>query len=94
MRSIFVECREWFDRTYGNSYYSARVYMDGEHIFTTGLTYGYDFAYEDEVARELVRRNLPPEGMRDKSIRWAKDYGFHVYTVKYPAGKRELWAQA
>jgi hypothetical protein len=90
-KSIFVEAREWFDKSGGNSYYSAQVWIDGEHIFTTGLTYGYDSAYEYNVAAELAQLGYLPEEYNGKSIRRAKDLGIDVYTVIYDAPKRNLW---
>jgi hypothetical protein len=90
-RSIYVEAREWFDRANGNSYYSARVWVDGKHAFTTGMTYGYEFAFESEVTSDLIRLGYLPEMLDRRSVRWAKDLGLDVYTVRYNARKRDLW---
>jgi len=90
-RSIYVEAREWFDRVNGNSYYSARVWVDGKHAFTTGRSYGYDYQNEYDVANLLVELGYLPEEFGFRSVRWAKDLGLDVYTVKYNARKRDLW---
>jgi hypothetical protein len=31
-RSLFVEGREWFDKVNGNSYFSARIWVDGGQV--------------------------------------------------------------
>jgi hypothetical protein len=90
-RSIYVEAREWFDSTGGNSYYSARVWVDGKHAFTTGMNYGYDNQNEYDVTEILVRLGHLPKSLAGRSVRWAKDLGLDVYTVKYDARKRDLW---
>jgi len=90
-RSIYVEAREWFDSTGGNSYYSARVWVDGKHAFTTGLSYGYDNQNEYDVTDKLIELGYLPDSLAGRSVRWAKDLGLNVYTVKYDARKRDLW---
>lgn len=90
-RSIYIEAREWFDKENGNSYYSARVWVDGKHAFTTGLDYGYDNQNEYDVTAKLVELGYLPDSLAEKSIRWAKDLGLDVYTVKYATRKRDLW---
>lgn len=90
-RSIYVEAREWFDKVNGNSYYSARVFVDGKHVHTTGLSYGYDYQFEYDTARVLAERGYIPEAYGGRSIRWARELGLDVYTVKYDSKKRELW---
>jgi len=32
-----------------------------------------------------------PEMLDRRSVRWAKDLGLDVYTVRYNARKRDLW---
>jgi hypothetical protein len=93
-RSIFIEAREWFDKANGNSYYSAVVWVDNRHVFTTGMVYGYEFAYEYDATEKLIELGYLPESLAGKSIRWAKDLGLDVYTVKYDARKRDLWKAA
>jgi len=90
-RSIYVEAREWFDKSGGNSYYSARIYVDGQRVYTTGMSYGYDYQFEYDTARFLAERGYIPEGYGSRSIRWARELGLDVYTVKYDSKKRELW---
>lgn len=89
--SLFIECRKWHDTTYGNTYYSARMFVDGQHLYTTGPTYGYDYQYEYDISTELVARGYLPAGMAGRGIRWARDAGLHVYTSESQTKRRDLW---
>ena len=91
-QSIFVEAREWGD-TSGNTYYSARVHVGGEHVFTTGFSYGYGNQVEHDVCVRLVALGILPPVMSGRALSFARDHGFHVHTVKYQAKKRDLWEE-
>ena len=55
MKTIYLEARRWsFDRTYGNTYHSVAVYVDGEYVGASGMAYGYDNQFE-ETAADLLR---------------------------------------
>jgi hypothetical protein len=87
MQSIFIEAREWFDKTYGNSYFAGRVELDGELIAWLPFQYGYGDQYRHEALRELQKLNLVPAEARNL---WElKAAGFAVYSVKYPATKAD-----
>lgn len=87
MQSIFIEAREWFDKTGGNSYFSARISVDGELVGYLPLQYGYESAYEYEATKWLVANGYITE--RVAPLWQLKQDGVHVYTVKYPATKRD-----
>jgi hypothetical protein len=42
MNSVFIEAKEWFDKTYGNSYFAARIEVDGEEVARLPFQYGYE----------------------------------------------------
>lgn len=42
--NIHLSVRRWRDKTHGNSYFSARVYADGELIARLPFQYGYGSA--------------------------------------------------
>lgn len=87
MKSIFVEAREWFDKTGGNSYFAGRVEIDGELVAHMPFQYGYDDQYRYEALRELQKLNLVPAEARNL---WdLKAYGFTVYSVKYESKKAD-----
>ena len=90
-RSLFVECRTYFDKSGANSYYSAQVHSDGRHILTTGPTYGYDNQYDTDIVTDLVARGYLPAGMIGRRLWRARDAGIDVYVSVYPAHRRQLW---
>lgn len=50
--------KRWFDKTYGNTYCSSRVYINGELSFKVPWTYGYGNYYEQKALEELEKRGL------------------------------------
>jgi len=54
-RSLFVEARIWPDRINGNTYFSARIWVDGHIVATLPFQYGYGNQYLYEANEELVR---------------------------------------
>ena len=55
-KSLFIEGRLWFDKTYGNTYFSNRVWVDGKIAFTMGMEYGYEEQYAYRAIQELHAR--------------------------------------
>ena len=49
---MHVEARRWFQRTYGNTYHTVRVWKDGE-VLTSGVTYGYGEHFWHTVGKML-----------------------------------------
>ena len=44
-QSITVQGRRWFQRTYGNTYHTVRVLVDGREVFQSEKQYGYGEQY-------------------------------------------------
>ena len=57
IKSIRVTAKEWFDKANGNSYFSAKVTIDGPLGYSKTLTvpfqYGYGTQYEVESFRAI-----------------------------------------
>ena len=62
IRTIDIQAKEWFDKTYGNSYFSAIVTinygMDDEITVPLHFQYGYGDTYRHIAFRELQKRDL------------------------------------
>lgn len=62
VKTIDIQAREWFDRTYGNSYFSAIVtinyQMENESQIKLDFQYGYGDHYRYE-AIEAVKKQFP-----------------------------------
>ena len=90
--SIFVEIREYFDKSNGNSYFSARIHIDGEVVFTMPMEYGYGDHGQHQAMKEIVKRGYLPELEPYKAFTWAlRDLGVIYYSTKCKVLKRELF---
>ena len=55
-RSVFVDARLWVDKSGGNTYHAARVWVDGKCAGVAKFQFGYEYAYLEsalETLREL-----------------------------------------
>jgi hypothetical protein len=46
VQNIVVVGRRWFERTNGNTYHSAEIYVNGHMVHKIGFTYGYGNQFE------------------------------------------------
>lgn len=86
-RSIFVEAREHTD-TNGNSYFSARIEVDGRVIGHLPFQYGYGTQFEHEAIKALEIAGYLPKGERVSTAWNLRQFGIDFYAVKVPAGYR------
>lgn len=89
MQSIFIEAREWFDKTGGNSYFSARISVNGEIVGYLPFQYGYESQYLTNAAHWLHLNGYITPEQKARSLHRLKDIGVDFYCVKYPATKAE-----
>ena len=53
---ITIIGRRWFDKKYGNTYFSSRIYVDGGLVKTIPMSYGYGDQYE-QVSLDWLKTN-------------------------------------
>jgi hypothetical protein len=62
VKTIDVNCKEWFDRINGNSYFAGQVTinfgMKTQKSFTMPFQYGYSSQYEHEAQLTLKRNKV------------------------------------
>jgi len=87
MSSMFIECREWRDKTYGNTYFSNRIWVDGEIVAVNTMTYGYGDQYVWAAIKTLHDLGYDAPSAPTE----ARLMGVAVYTTRYRVTKRELW---
>jgi hypothetical protein len=49
INSVFLSTKRYLDKTYGNTYYNTRLFIDGVEQFRSGFTYGYGSADQNEA---------------------------------------------
>jgi hypothetical protein len=90
MNSVFVEAKEWFDKTGGNSYFAARIEIDGKEVARLPFQYGYESFYQYEALKRLQAMGLVSQEAR--SLWDLKAQGLTIYTTKSTALLREVKA--
>jgi len=60
VRSITVIGRRWFDKTYGNTYHSASIMVNGECVHKIPFSYGYENQYEWNARMWLAENGFLP----------------------------------
>lgn len=58
---ITIKARRWFDKVYGNTYFSCRIYKDGGLIKVIPMQYGYGNHFEDKAIEYLKETKLLPD---------------------------------
>lgn len=66
MQNIHISGRRWFQRTYGNTYFSARAWIDGEPAALIDFAYGYGDHYKDEMLTALECNDKIPPRLEDQ----------------------------
>ena len=52
---IIIDGRRWFQKTYGNTYHSVSVTVDGVSLGNSGQHYGYGEHYRQTAAEMLIK---------------------------------------
>jgi hypothetical protein len=58
-QTIHIEGRRWFQRTYGNTYHSVRIFRDGEQVAYLPFQYGYGEQYLQTAFDWLAANGMP-----------------------------------
>lgn len=58
MESITITGRRWFQKSYGNTYCTAEIWVDDKHIVKTEPQYGYDDHFKTIAMDELVKLGI------------------------------------
>ena len=94
IKSMFIECREWFDKVNGNSYFSARVWVNGKWEITLPFQYGYEDHFKSVAVRALVEKGFFPKELETRAL-WviANELKFDCYTSKAYTTKKEMFKE-
>lgn len=60
MRSLYIETLAWRDKTYGNTYFSSRIWVDGKLKATLPFQYGYERMDEHKALEHLLAHGILP----------------------------------
>lgn len=88
-RSVFIQGREWTDKTYGNTYFCAFVHVDGKIVAELPFQYGYGDQYIHEAQKTLQQMGYIPEGKNH--IRYQLDLlGVDFYSSMQQVKKNQM----
>ena len=96
MKSILITGRRWFEKTNGNTYFSAKAYIDGIDVSKIEFEYGYGDQYLYEMFYQLEKEGLIPkfrnsEGYSPSPRIWCQENGIELlYDVADVDRKRDL----
>lgn len=83
-KEIEIWGRRWFSRTYGNTYFTARIYVDGQLVHTMPEEYGYGNHYLDRSFEWLEENGYVPMRPRgagnvpEPPWRWCEQHGIRL----------------
>jgi len=88
LKSIFIESRAYFDKSGGNTYFSARISVDGKLVGVLPLQYGYGSQFETEALKWLQDNDIVD---RELTNLWKlqNEFGVNLYTVQYWTTKKD-----
>lgn len=68
-KQVTILGKRWFDKVNGNTYHSARIFINGELVHTIGMTYGYGSQYEQNAILWLTENGHIDKGLMRFEIR-------------------------
>lgn len=81
INTMKIEGKRWFQRSYGNTYHTVKVFVNGE-VLKSEITYGYGSHYL-QTAAELLKENgydIPEDN--GKAYAYVIDFPHTVEDVK------------
>lgn len=75
-RMLELTGKRWFQKSYGNTYFTARAVLDGEVIAECPRQYGYGDQWKQELIREIeASGKLTPRNQNELAREWAERIG-------------------
>lgn len=90
MKSVFIHGKTWFDKSYGNSYFSARVFVDGNEVARLPFQYGYGDHYIEMAQKKLGELGLLTNSRMTSLRRVLEQDAAVLYTVLEQSRKRDV----
>lgn len=96
VKSITIIGRRWFQKSYGNTYHTCRVLVNGEQVYESPEEYGYGDQYVETGCQWLekygyMNRKKYDNGGHEQPRIWAERNGIKFdYSVTDVARERDL----
>lgn len=90
MQSITVIGRRWFQKSYGNTYHTAEMLIDGTPAGKTCQHYGYGEQYLYTALDQLTAEGkIPPREEGEPPWRWAQRLGITLHHSAVDVGREK-----
>lgn len=86
---LHIEGRRWFQRTYGNTYHSVRIWIGGEMVAHLPYSYGYGDQFLQTALDWLKANGLAPQDAQYGTLYLRETLG-GTYSVYDVSRKRDL----
>lgn len=88
IKSIAIVGRRWFQKTYGNTYHSVQIFVDGmEHKIP--FSYGYGDQYLQTAVNWLVSNGYAILEKRESITDWARRNGVNFVSSVVDVARRK-----
>ena len=87
--SLHIEGRRWFQRTYGNTYHSVRIFKDGAELVCIPFQYGYGDQFL-QTALDWLKQNGHAPSNAEYGTRYLREVLHGTYSVTDVTRKRDL----
>lgn len=89
LNSLHIEGRRWFQRTWGNTYHSVRIFADGKQIAYLPFAYGYGEGWLQTAIDWLKQQELIPADAQYGTL-YLRETLNGTYSVADVTRKRDL----
>lgn len=86
---LHIEGRRWFQRTYGNTYHSVRIFEDGALLATLPYQYGYGDQYL-QTALDWLKANGKAPADAEYGTRYLREVLGATWKVADVARQKDL----
>jgi hypothetical protein len=90
IKALTIIGRRWFDRTYGNTYHTAEIIINGETIHKTPMEYGYESQYVTTATKWLTDNKYLKLPEYTPIWSYCSDKGIAYTAIPIDGLKREL----
>ena len=89
LKSLHIEGRRWFQRSFGNTYHTVRIFVNGELVHTSDRTYGYGDCFLQTALDWLKEAQMVPADAKYGTLYLRETLG-GTYSVIDVARERDL----
>jgi hypothetical protein len=90
---IDIIAKRWFQRTYGNTYHSVEIIVDGKFLDKADFAYGYDYAYMQTAHKLLAKHGIFDWHKTDELVPVYRNGKLDYHTPKEAQNSQEAYSQ-